>query len=116
MLENQPTTANARNDVTSHRPRAVLGVSSVIRVLRFVKEMIQKLVLLIIRGYQLFISPFLGSHCRYYPSCSCYADTAIRRFGSLKGGMMAIKRLSRCHPFHDGGYDPVPQSTTIKKD
>jgi putative membrane protein insertion efficiency factor len=61
-----------------------------------------------IRAYQLVVSPVLGNHCRFYPSCSQYAFEAIGRFGVLRGGFMALRRLSRCHPWHPGGLDPVP--------
>ena len=61
-----------------------------------------------IAAYQRYISPLLGSHCRFYPSCSEYARTAIARHGIRRGGWLAIKRLSRCHPLHPGGVDPVP--------
>jgi len=106
----------ATTKATTQGSRATTGISIFSNVVDLAKNTVQTLFLLIIRGYQLLISPYLGNHCRYHPSCSCYADTAIRRFGPLKGGIMSVKRLSRCHPFHDGGYDPVPQSTTIKKD
>jgi putative membrane protein insertion efficiency factor len=62
----------------------------------------------LIRSYQVLISPYLGSSCRFTPSCSAYAMEAIRKHGSLKGGWLALKRIGRCHPFCDGGYDPVP--------
>ena len=62
----------------------------------------------IIRGYQLAISPLLGPCCRYYPSCSCYACVAIERFGPRRGLWLAAQRVLRCHPFAPGGYDPVP--------
>ena len=61
-----------------------------------------------IRGYQLAISPMLGPRCRFYPSCSCYAHTAIERFGVWRGFWLGTRRLLRCHPFAEGGYDPVP--------
>jgi putative membrane protein insertion efficiency factor len=61
-----------------------------------------------IRAYQLVISPMLGPRCRFYPSCSCYAHTAIERFGILQGFWLGLRRLLRCHPFAEGGYDPVP--------
>lgn len=62
----------------------------------------------LIRIYQKFISPFLPSACRFHPTCSRYGYEAIEKYGLLKGGWMTIKRISRCHPLHPGGYDPVP--------
>lgn len=59
--------------------------------------------------YQKLVSPWLGVNCRYRPSCSSYARQAVERFGVVKGGWLALRRLGRCHPFHAGGYDPVPQ-------
>lgn len=64
--------------------------------------------LALIRGYQIVISPLLGDHCRFYPSCSHYAYQAIRKYGIFKGGYLAVLRLLKCHPFHPGGIDPVP--------
>jgi len=64
--------------------------------------------LLCIRLYQIAISPWLGNRCRFYPSCSAYAYESIARHGTLKGVFLAVKRLLKCHPFHQGGYDPVP--------
>ena len=68
----------------------------------------RQLLMWIIRAYQLGGSPMLGPRCRFYPSCSCYAHTAIERYGVLRGGWLGLKRLLRCHPFREGGYDPVP--------
>ena len=65
--------------------------------------------ILAVRGYQYFISPWLGSRCRYFPTCSEYTIEAIGRHGPLKGGWMALKRIGRCHPWHEGGHDPVPR-------
>lgn len=62
----------------------------------------------LLRGYQLFVSPLLGPRCRFYPSCSQYAIEAVHLHGSLRGSLMALRRLLRCHPWHAGGYDPVP--------
>jgi len=62
----------------------------------------------LIRGYQRLISPLLPPSCRFYPSCSQYALEAVTRHGALKGSWLAARRLVRCHPFHPGGYDPVP--------
>lgn len=61
-----------------------------------------------IRGYQLTLSPILGGSCRFTPSCSAYASEAIDRHGAFRGSVLAIKRIARCHPLCDGGYDPVP--------
>ncbi len=58
--------------------------------------------------YRRFVSPMLGDNCRYRPSCSEYTQDALRLHGSVKGSWMSVKRISRCHPWHDGGYDPVP--------
>ena len=58
--------------------------------------------------YGRFVSPLLGQHCRFYPSCSRYAAAALAKHGVLRGGALAVKRLARCHPLHPGGVDPVP--------
>ena len=71
-----------------------------------------KFLVLIIRGYQYLISPLLGPHCRFYPTCSYYAQDAVQRHGVFKGGWLAIQRVCRCHPWHDGGEDPVPESAS----
>lgn len=63
---------------------------------------------LFVRGYQLLISPLLPQSCRFYPSCSTYAITAIQRFGPVRGGWLAARRLGRCHPWNPGGVDHVP--------
>ena len=66
------------------------------------------LAIFLIRLYQWTVSPLLGSNCRFHPSCSQYALEAIGRFGVLRGVWLAVKRIGRCHPWHPGGYDPVP--------
>ena len=65
-------------------------------------------VIFVLRTYRYLLSPFLGNHCRFYPSCSVYAETAVQRFGIPKGLWLALRRLARCHPWHEGGVDPVP--------
>ena len=69
---------------------------------------VSRLLLYLIRGYQLSLSPWLGGHCRFYPSCSCYAHDAIERHGAWRGAWLGLRRLLRCHPLNAGGYDPVP--------
>lgn len=61
-----------------------------------------------IRGYQLTLSPFIGNQCRFHPTCSHYALEAVERHGAWRGSLLAARRLARCHPFHPGGFDPVP--------
>lgn len=68
-----------------------------------------KIILLyLIRAYQLVLSPLLGSNCRYYPTCSHYTHTAIDKYGAIKGLWLGIRRILRCHPWAEGGIDPVP--------
>lgn len=67
-----------------------------------------RILLAFIRAYQRFISPYTPPTCRFYPTCSSYAVEAIGRYGAWRGGYLAVRRLLRCHPFHAGGYDPVP--------
>ena len=72
------------------------------------RELLQHLLLLLIRFYQIVISPILGQNCRFHPSCSQYAREAISLHGAFRGSWLALRRLLRCHPWHTGGYDPVP--------
>lgn len=66
----------------------------------------------LIRTYRYLISPMLGPNCRFYPSCSCYAEEAVQTHGAARGTYLAARRILRCHPWHPGGYDPVPQKQT----
>ena len=72
----------------------------------------KSLFLFMLRAYKLTISPFLGQNCRFYPSCSNYADIAIRRHGVIKGTLLAGRRVCKCHPWHPGGVDLVPEAGT----
>ena len=70
----------------------------------------KKLLILLLRGYKLFISPLLGQRCRFHPTCSVYTMEAVERFGVVRGSWLGARRIGRCHPFHEGGYDPVPET------
>lgn len=74
-----------------------------------IKQAMRGLAVTAIKGYQNGISPFLGNHCRFSPSCSNYALEAIETYGFIKGLLLGIRRIGRCHPWHPGGYDPVPK-------
>jgi len=67
----------------------------------------QKVLIALLRGYKKFVSPFLPSACRYSPTCSEYMMQAVAKYGAVRGVWMGLKRLARCHPFHEGGFDPV---------
>ena len=71
----------------------------------------KRILLVVIRFYRSCISPFLPPMCRYQPTCSAYAMEAIERYGARRGGWMAVRRILRCHPWHEGGYDPVRRET-----
>jgi putative membrane protein insertion efficiency factor len=72
------------------------------------KQLLTRAIQLMIRGYQLVISPMLGPRCRFYPTCSHYAQEALQIHGLRHGGWLALRRIGRCHPWHPGGVDPVP--------
>lgn len=67
-----------------------------------------------IRAYRYLISPMLGPTCRFYPSCSCYAEEALRQHGAARGTYLTVRRLMRCHPWNEGGFDPVPPPHNTK--
>ena len=69
----------------------------------------KKILILLIRFYQKFISPMFPAKCRFYPTCSQYTLEAVKEHGAIKGTYLGIKRILKCHPFHEGGYDPVPK-------
>ncbi|MGE7366994.1 membrane protein insertion efficiency factor YidD [Desemzia incerta] len=75
----------------------------------------KKIIILMIRGYQKGISPLFPPSCRYHPTCSQYSIEAVRKHGALKGSIMGISRIMRCHPFVRGGHDPVPEYFTIRR-
>ena len=68
----------------------------------------KRIVIWLIKGYRFFLSPLLGNNCRYTPSCSSYAIEAVQKYGVVRGSFLTTKRIARCHPWHPGGYDPVP--------
>lgn len=77
--------------------------------------MIRRALVLLVRLYQRLVSPLLPPACRFYPSCSAYAVTALERHGAVRGSWLTLRRLCRCHPFHPGGVDPVPEIMTRKR-
>jgi len=78
----------------------------------------RKILICLIQLYRWGVSPLLGPRCRFYPTCSCYAQEAITRHGALAGVYLGLRRLLRCHPWHPGGYDPVPSTkpTLLRRD
>src|SRR5450759_2021074 len=100
--QTEPTTGkwSKASTISSGRPRR-WDRPAALRIMR-------RLAVGLILMYQKLISPLFGSVCRYEPSCSNYTREAVERYGVLKGSWLGVKRISRCHPFHQGGYDPVP--------
>ena len=77
------------------------------RIAGFVRGLLKKIIILLIRGYQIFISPIMPGKCRFYPTCSTYFVQAVEKYGPFKGSLLGIKRILKCHPFNKGGYDPL---------
>jgi putative membrane protein insertion efficiency factor len=75
--------------------------------------MMKELLMLLVKGYRLILSPWLGSSCRFTPTCSAYALEALDSHGAAKGSYLTLRRLSRCHPWCDGGHDPVPKPHNV---
>ncbi|MFT4243368.1 MAG: membrane protein insertion efficiency factor YidD [Acidovorax sp.] len=75
--------------------------------------MVQALLIGLVKGYRLLLSPWLGSACRFEPTCSQYSLQALERHGALAGSYLTLRRLARCHPWCDGGHDPVPQELRL---
>ena len=74
----------------------------------------QKILVILLKGYQYLVSPWFGQTCRFYPSCSCYATEAVEKRGVLMGLWLTVRRIGRCHPWHPGGFDPVPEKCEAK--
>ena len=77
--------------------------------------MIRGLLMALVRAYRYLLSPWIGQHCRFHPSCSVYALQALEQHGALRGSYLTLARLGRCHPFHPGGEDPVPPPVPVAK-
>ncbi|MCU7881046.1 MAG: membrane protein insertion efficiency factor YidD [Candidatus Thiodiazotropha sp. (ex Lucinoma aequizonata)] len=69
----------------------------------------RRIIIFLIKLYQIILSPFVGQHCRFYPSCSTYSLEAVEKHGVMRGMWLSIKRISRCHPWHEGGIDLIPE-------
>ena len=99
-----PVSTDPSFGALARRARGLLLLDGVTRA-----SPLRELVVLLLRVYQLTLSPLLGPVCRFAPSCSSYAVTAVRRYGVLHGAWLTARRLARCHPWNDGGWDPVPE-------
>ena len=86
------------------------GKDRIARVLRWYGKIMKRPLIWIIYAYKILISPILPPSCRFYPTCSDYARLAVEEHGAAKGLVLAVRRILRCHPYHPGGYDPVPHA------
>ena len=77
--------------------------------------MAKQLLLWLLRGYQLVLSPLLGGQCRFEPSCSRYAVACVTDHGALRGGLLSLRRVCKCHPLHPGGFDPPPPRASLEQ-
>lgn len=77
------------------------------KIAGFAACLLKKIIVFLIRGYQIFISPIMPGKCRFYPTCSTYFIQAVEKYGPFKGSLLGIKRILKCHPFHEGGYDTL---------
>lgn len=75
----------------------------------------RSIVIFLIKGYKTMVSPFLGQNCRFHPSCANFSIEAVATHGVIKGGLLSIRRILSCQPWHSGGYDPVPQQFSLRK-
>ena len=83
-------------------------------MMKKITQLPAKFLILLIRIYQITLSPFIGRSCRYYPTCSNYGIEAIQKYGAIKGGWLTIKRILSCNPWGGSGYDPVPEKFTLR--
>jgi putative membrane protein insertion efficiency factor len=93
-------------------PATTAAATTTLCAASYAPHVIDRLLIALLRGYKRWLSPLLGPRCRFMPSCSEYAMEAIGRFGALRGGWLALRRIGRCHPLNPGGHDPVPPATT----
>ena len=75
----------------------------------FASRVLAACLLVVVRTYRTLVSPLLGARCRFQPTCSAYAEESLKRYGGVKGGWLAVKRIARCHPWGGSGYDPLPE-------
>ena len=91
------------------------GFTFLARVFRSILDVPRRTILLLIKLYQLLLRPVMPSSCRFYPTCSEYTHEAVERFGAIRGTMLGVIRISKCHPFNPGGLDPVPDHFSLKR-